>query len=150
MDEPLIEIGTRYMLEPSYKKSIYEEEVWVDEKGRRLCISEVWRWGEWYVIPQNSDEVEMLVEATRTEDEFDPFSFEEVEFGSTWDGCASDLHFIDCPDYTWTEKEKEQVEKDLWEDQWEWLENNGFQSDGCEYTIHSTINLTQMDEGYRP
>lgn len=151
MDEPNIQIGTRYMLEPSSKKSILEEEVWVDEQGRRLCISEVWRWGEWYVIPQNEDEVEWLVQATKEEDtDFDPYMFEESEFGSTWDGCSSGLHFIDTDDYTWTEEEKERIDNELWEDRWEWLENNGFDSDGCEYTIHSTINLTQMDEGYRP
>jgi len=73
-----IEIGKKYKLEPTYKKSVVDVEHYSGEHGD-IDITTVWRWGSWYVTPQSEFEVGLLEKAMQVDIELCISGFEDYE-----------------------------------------------------------------------
>jgi len=143
----MIEVGKRYKVEPTYKKSVEEIETFENEdKTKYVNLIELWRWGEYYVTPQNEHEVEILQKGME-EEGICITDFEEWELDNTWDGCATDLHFYGPG---WTEEDKEAFEEEYFENYYEAMENHGFMSVDCEVYIHTKITAVEVDDDFKP
>jgi len=109
-------IGKKYLVGNYLKKTYVEREFFRHESNPNWIVTvEVgWRGGQVLITPTNQDEVDQLNNAqyAESDQEFDPYSFEEFEPDSTWDGCWTDYFFSG----SMPEEEQERVQAALEED----------------------------------
>jgi len=143
-----IKVGKTYSVSPMYKKCFVETETFVhcDDPEQKMLVSVLWRNGTVNVIPQNADEVEALEAALYAEDdnEFEPYSFEEFEFGSTWDGVSVDIDFVGGD---LTKEQQETLEEGYNEDGFFFLEEEGYDSEESNVIMIGELEITEF-KGY--
>ena len=135
-----IEIGKKYKLEPTYKKSVVDVEHYSGKHGD-IDITTVWRWGSWYVTPQSEFEVGLLEKAMQVDIELCISGFEDYEMLETWDGCSCELEYVSGD---WTEDQVQLFEEEYYEDSFDTLDKYDFQPVDCETYINSVISLEEV------
>lgn len=137
----IIEIGKEYAVSPRWKKSFEENEYWSNGDGKRITISTLWRGGTINITPQNDDEAAWLGQAIghNDDDTFEPYSFEEYEYDSAWDGVAVDLHFSGIDD-----DEAERLQDGYDEEGTMFLEEEGFDVEDSEVYMYGEIEVEEV------
>jgi len=144
----IIEIGKEYAVSPRYKKSFEENEYWTDGKGKRITITTLWRGGTINITPQNQDEAAWLSQAVSQEDDdiFEPYSFEDYEYQSAWDGISVDLCFngFDGNDGDDLSEECQKIQDGYDEDSTMFLEEEGFDIDDSEVFMYGELDVEEV------
>ena len=136
-----IEIGKTYSLVPAYKKSLVEVEHWVNDHVT-VYVTILWRGGEYYVTPQNKEEVKLLKQAMKENIELCVSDFEDYELRETFDGCSEELTY----EGDWTEEQFETFKDEYWEDRWGTMEKYEFDQTDTDTTVCCEIELTEVKE----
>lgn len=137
-----LEIGKTYKIDPSYKKSVEEIEIFYDGDKRYLSVNTLWRWGTYIITPTSEEEIEWL-NAGLTEGGLCVTDFEEWELDNTLDGVSVELSFSG--DGWESEEQKEAIEEDYFEN-WD-LESHNFLPEDIEIYIHEPITIEEW-RGY--
>ena len=127
-----------------------------EETGQMLNTEIMWRNGTFYVKVMNIEEAADLqsclyIEGEQEEPEIWDFeSFEACEMDSTFDGCSEDFvfyghHFTEEQQDALNEEYDEQMESDDWVSRYEFLEEKGFDSWGCNWQVHGGIEAVESD-----
>ena len=152
-----IEVGKTYEICAYFKKSMYEIEQFKNEDTGQMLNTEImWRNGTFFVKVMNEEEAEELqsclyIEGEQEEPEIWDFeSYEACEMDSTFDGCSEDFvfygsHFTEEEQDALNEEYEEQMESDDWMSRYEFLENKGFDSWGCNWQVHGGIEAVESD-----
>jgi hypothetical protein len=152
-----IEVGKTYEINAYFKKSMFEIEQFKNEETGQMLNTEImWRNGTFYIKVMNEDEAEELqsclyIEGEQEEPEIWDFeSYEACEMDSTFDGCSEEFvfygnHFTEEEQDQLNEEFDEQMESDDWMSRYEWLENRGFDSWGCNWQVHGGIEAVESD-----
>lgn len=152
-----IEVGKTYEINAYFKKSMFEIEQFKNEETGQMLNTEImWRNGTFYVKVMNIEEAADLqsclyIEGEQEEPEIWDFeSFEACEMDSTFDGCSEDFvfyghHFTEEQQDALNEEYDEQMESDDWVSRYEFLEEKGFDSWGCNWQIHGGIEAVESD-----
>jgi hypothetical protein len=142
-----IELGKQYSVSAYWKKSLLEAETWVNGDKEIVC-EVVWRNGTFIITPESQDEVDILQENQgECEDSLiDIDIFENWEMDSCFDGCSEDLYYQGA--HEWTEDEEQYIEEQREEEFLSTvMEEQGFDSDGCEYSIQGGLDIEEF-KGY--
>ena len=159
-----IEIGKTYTVSAYNKKSLYEIEMYKHEETNKCLNTEVtWRNGTFIVRIENEDEAEYLQKTIGDDgDIWDWEDYSNIEMDSTYDGCAEEFVFYGSGETEWSDEESESLEDGYWEAMdegdifgtYDYLEDLGYDSLGCNYQIHhGTVvevaeeELEALDEG---
>lgn len=152
-----IEVGKTYEVNAYFKKSLFEIEQYKNEETGQMLNTEImWRNGTFYIKVMNEDEAEELqsclyIEGEQEEPEIWDFeSYEACEMDSTFDGCSEEFvfygnHFTEEEQDQLNEDFDEQMESDDWMSRYEWLEERGFDSWGCNWQIHGGVEAVESD-----
>lgn len=152
-----IEVGKTYEINAYFKKSMFEIEQFKNEETGQMLNTEImWRNGTFYVKVMNIEEAADLqsclyIEGEQEEPEIWDFeSFEACEMDSTFDGCSEDFvfyghHFTEEQQDALNEEYDEQMESDDWVSRYEFLEEKGFDSWGCNWQVHGGIEAVESD-----
>lgn len=152
-----IEVGKTYEVNAYFKKSLFEIEQYKNEETGQMLNTEImWRNGTFYIKVMNEDEAEELqsclyIEGEQEEPEIWDFeSYEACEMDSTFDGCSEEFvfygnHFTEEEQDQLNEDFDEQMESDDWMSRYEWLEERGFDSWGCNWQVHGGIEAVESD-----
>ena len=152
-----IEVGKTYEINAYFKKSMFEIEQFKNEETGQMLNTEImWRNGTFYIKVMNEDEAEELqsclyIEGEQEEPEIWDFeSYEACEMDSTFDGCSEEFvfygnHFTEEEQDQLNEEFDEQMESDDWMSRYEWLEERGFDSWGCNWQVHGGIEAVESD-----
>mgnify|MGYP001335419875 CR=1 FL=1 len=138
-----IEIGKTYELNPTYKKSVVENESFYSSEYGTIVVTVLWRWGTWYVTPQDKEEVKLLKQAMKENIELEVTSFGDFEMREVFDSCYEELEYHGD---VWSEEEFEAFKEEYWEDCSGTLEKYGFDPQDCETYIHCEITLEEVKE----
>ena len=146
---------TRYLIEPEYKKSACEEQIWNNtlKNGKPVSVKvgNLYRWGSFYIELNEREKEELLKKDQVVLNEYEGFELIEM-----WDGgCDFWVNIIDEDDFT--EEELEEInallystEDDTDEDDEcydeEKMEINGWHETDCEYTLSSPYKLDKVVE----
>jgi len=146
---------TRYLIEPEYKKSACEEQIWNNtlKNGKPVSVKvgNVYRWGSFYIELTEREKEELL-----KKDQVLLNDYEDFELIEMWDGgCDFWVNIVDEDDFT--EEELEEInallystEDDADEDDEcydeEKMEINGWYETDCEYTLSSPYKLDKVVE----
>jgi hypothetical protein len=149
------EVRTRYLIEPEYKKSACEEQIWNNtlKNGKPVSVKvgNVYRWGSFYIELTEREKEELLKKDQVLLNEYEDFELIEM-----WDGgCDFWVNIVDEDDFT--EEELEEInallystEDDADEDDEcydeEKMEINGWYETDCEYTLSSPYKLDKVVE----
>ena len=140
--------GKTYEVSPAYKKCFVETEEFIhcDDPDKIISVSTLWRNGTVLVTPQTDEEVDLLSGASYNEDddEFEPYSFEEFEFGSTWDGVSVDIDFVGGD---LTKEQQETLEEGYNEDGFFFLDKEGYDSEESNVIMIGELEITEF-KGY--
>jgi hypothetical protein len=136
-----IEIGKTYELNPAYKKSVVEVEHWHSHEHGDVDVTILWRWGTWYVTPQDKEEVKLLKQALKKDIQLHVNSFSDYEMRECFDGCSEDLEY----DGDWTEEQFEAFKEEYYEDRWGTMDKYGFDQHDSDCYIHCEITLTEVE-----
>ena len=163
-----------YLLEPEYKKSVAEYDVFektIDGHTYRVVHEEVFRSGSWIIhVPETEEEInEWLKDRGEDREDYDSVDdmqfapptdedFHELndypnhEFLEMWDGCSGDWYLQDPKGEVDEDRAEEIIDMvtELWDDGYhENLEANGWESVDCFQQIHCEVTLTECDDsGY--
>lgn len=152
-----IEVGKTYEVNAYFKKSLFEIEQYKNEETGQMLNTEImWRNGTFYIKVMNEDEAEELqsclyIEGEQEEPEIWDFeSYEACEMDSTFDGCSEEFvfygnHFTEEEQDQLNEDFDEQMESDDWMSRYEWLQERGFDSWGCNWQIHGGVEAVESD-----
>tara|TARA_B100000123_G_scaffold270485_1_gene248414 strand:+ start:767 stop:1300 length:534 start_codon:yes stop_codon:yes gene_type:complete len=146
-----IEVGKTYQIDPLYKKSLVEIEQFRHEDGRMLNTEVLWRGGTFHIKITNQEEADELQGCIGEDgDMWDYESFEEIEMDSTFDGCSEDFifygnHFTEEEQEQMNEAYEAQMESDDWMSRYEWLEDQGFESLGCNWIIEGGLQVEESE-----
>lgn len=141
-----IEIGKRYQVSPSWKKSWQDSEsLQNNDNGVIIEIVTLWRGGTTIITPQSEYEVVSLTNALSHEegDEFFPDEYEENEFDSTWDGVSEDLYFHG---ENISVKEQERLSDGYYEDGHSFLEEEGYHTFDSECCLYHELDIEECDD----
>ena len=157
---------TRYLIEPEYKKSACEEQIWNNtlKNGKPVSVKvgNVYRWGSFYIELTEREKEELL-----KKDQVLLNDYEDFELIEMWDGgCDFWVNIVDEDDFT--EEELEEINALLYsteddadedENQQEYgglgacpqydeekMEINGWYETDCEYTLSSPYKLDKVME----
>ena len=146
---------TRYLIEPEYKKSACEEQIWNNtlKNGKPVSVKvgNLYRWGSFYIELTEREKEELL-----KKDQVVLNDYEDFELIEMWDGgCDFWVNIVDEDDFT--EEELEEInallystEDDTDEDDEcydeEKMEINGWHETDCEYTLSSPYKLDKVVE----
>lgn len=146
---------TRYLIEPEYKKSACEEQIWNNtlKNGKPVSVKvgNVYRWGSFYIELTEKEKEELLKKDQVVLNEYEGFELIEM-----WDGgCDFWVNIVDEEDFT--EEELEEINALLYSTQdnddgddecyeEEKMEINGWHETDCEYTISSPYKLDKVVE----
>ena len=149
------EVRTRYLIEPEYKKSACEEQIWNNtlKNGKPVSVKvgNVYRWGSFYIELTEREKEELL-----KKDQVLLNDYEDFELIEMWDGgCDFWVNIVDEDDFT--EEELEEInallystEDDADEDDECYdetkMEINGWYETDCEYTLSSPYKLDKVVE----
>lgn len=126
----------KWLVEPTYKKSVIEREYYVKSDTNEKLVSETgWRWGSFYVETEddNPPEIEAGV---------DIYSCGyESEMIECWDGCWSDFDMDEC-----NEETKEWLETFLEENSAYELEEHGWYHTDTEMIIDCELKIEKVEE----
>jgi len=149
-----IEIGKTYAVSAYWKKSLSEIEQYKHEDTGKMLNTEVlWRNGTFMIRMENEEEraeleSTMYIEEHAEEEPeiWDFEAYENIEMDSTFDGVSEDWVSYGSGEQAWAEGEfdtlQEKYEEDLDNEEldyfgaYDWLEDNGYQSLGCNWQIH--------------
>ena len=152
---------TRYIIQPTYKKSVVEEQYWSNtiSNGKEVKVkaNNVYRWGEFYIDLTDEEKDDLLGE------EMIELCDYEHELLSCWDGgCDFWIDIIDEEDfdkeelkeiddllYQWKKEEEGLGEASQGEEEgysYEKMEHNGWYETDCEYVITSSCELEKVTE----
>ena len=150
-----IEVGKTYDVSAHWKKSLTEIEMFHNEKtNQRMNVETLWRNGTFRITIQNEDEAAYLNDCLGEDGNiWDYEDYEEIEFLDTFDGCAEDwVHYGG----NWEEGEFEALEESYIEDMesddcevfgfYDWLQEKGFDSVGCNWQIHGGVDVELVEE----
>jgi hypothetical protein len=152
-----IEVGKTYEINAYFKKSLFEIEQYKNEETGQMLNTEImWRNGTFYIKVANIEEAADLqsclyIEGEQEEPEIWDFeSFEACEMDSCFDGCSEDFvhygnHFTEEEQEQLAEDYEEQLDSDDWMGRYEWLEERGFDSWGCNWQIHGGVEAVESD-----
>ena len=152
-----IEVGKTYEICAYFKKSMFEIEQFKNEETGQMLNTEImWRNGTFFVKVMNEEEAEELqsclyIEGEQEEPEIWDFeSYEACEMDSMFDGCAEDFvfygtHFTEEEQDQLNEDYDEQMDSDDWVSRYEFLEERGFDSWGCNWQVHGGIQAEESD-----
>ena len=136
-----IQIGETYAVSAYHKKTMIEIEQFKHEDGRMLNTEVGWRNGTFIIRVEDEDEREAL-QNTIGEDgaEWDYEEYSNIEMDSTFDGCWEDFihygnHFAEDEQDALEEEYEAVCESDDWQSRYEFLEERGFDSWGCNWVI---------------
>ena len=134
-------------VEPKYKKSIEEHELWQkDDMVIRRITS--WRGGTWYVVTSDDNPPEFNKVQTpfgsSDEDSVNMYdccenNIEDVEMLETWDGWYSDIIWPDDME----EDERERIEALMQTDWYEGLEGDGWINYETEMWVWGDLEITK-------
>ena len=156
---------TRYLIEPEYKKSACEEQIWNNtlKNGNPVSVKvgNVYRWGSFYIELTEREKEELL-----KKDQVLLNDYEDFELLEMWDGgCDFWVNIVDEDDFT--EEELEEINTLLYstpedgglgspqEDgglgacpqyDEEKMEINGWHETDCEYTLFGPYKLDKVEE----
>jgi hypothetical protein len=151
MDEvEIIEVGKSYRVSAYWKKSLTEIEMFSHEDGRRLNTEVQWRNGEFVITIANEEEADELQSCLGEDGEiWDYESFERIEMWECFDGCWEDfVHYGN----SFSEEEREALseEYEACEDacfsRYDFLEDLGFEAQGCNWQIHGGVVAYESEE----
>ena len=146
---------TRYLIEPEYKKSACEEQIWNNtlKNGNPVSVKvgNVYRWGSFYIELTEKEKEDLLKKDQILLNEYEGFELIEM-----WDGgCDFWVNIVDEDDFTEEELEEinallystedDQDEDDECYDE-EKMEINGWHETDCEYTLSSPYKLDKVVE----
>lgn len=146
---------TRYLIEPEYKKSACEEQIWNNtlKNGKPVSVKvgNLYRWGSFYVELTEREKEELL-----KKDQVVLNDYEDFELIEMWDGgCDFWVNIVDEDDFTEEELEEinallystedDEEEDDECYDE-EKMEINGWHETDCEYTLSSPYKLDKVVE----
>ena len=156
MDDEVTEVavGGSYDISAYWKKSLVEIEMFKHENGKRLNTEILWRNGTFRIKVENEDEAKEL--STCIGDDgamWDYEDYENIELLDTFDGCAEDFIFYGSGDNEWSDDDKEKLEEDYeeqldnsdWMSRYEFLEDLGYESQGCNWQIQGGISVKVAD-----
>lgn len=150
-----IELGSKQMtlikLEPTYKKSVYENEFFKnDETGVQIEYEQGWRWGTFYADVTDEELAELrehnkYCEENNSWEGFEISALSGFEMNDTWDGVWGDIRVWKSD---WTDEQcaelKETIEEsDYWYD---WLEENDYYAFDSETYISGVIDIELIDK----
>jgi len=146
---------TRYLIEPEYKKSACEEQIWNNtlKNGKPVSVKvgNLYRWGSFYVELTEREKEELLKKDQVVLNDYEGFELIEM-----WDGgCDFWVNIVDEDDFTEEELEEinallystedDEEEDDECYDE-EKMEINGWHETDCEYTLSSPYKLDKVVE----
>lgn len=150
-----IEIGKVYEVSAYWKKSLTEIEMFKHEDGKALNTEVLWRNGTFLIRPENQEEVDYLTDCQGEDgDIWDYEDYESIEMLETFDGCAEDFVFYGSGENSWSEEEENKLEEeyetqleddDEWQSRYEFLEERGYISQGCNWQIHGGITIEESE-----
>lgn len=149
---------SRYIIEPTYKKSACEEQSWTNtlSSGKNVVVKvfNVYRWGKFY-IDLTDEEKEAVLEEEMVD--LGEYEYELIEM---WDGgCDFWVETVD--ETTYTEEEVEEIESLLykWKDNvpddededddgysYDKMEHNGWVESDCNVVLTSKCELHKVME----
>lgn len=154
-----------YLLEPKYKKSLYEMEIHGRYNNEQVGVTTCWRTGSFLVrVPESETEIKELLGNAYDEDDVEFYSWlpdedddyielddYQCEMLSTYDGCSEDYE-VRIEDEQVADMIMEALNENgasvLWDGEHALFE--GFDADSCYYEIHGGCVLTECDENGNP
>ena len=146
----------KYLLSPTYKKSVCDTEYWtrnIDDKTVTISVNNVYRWGDFFIELTDKEKEELL--------ELDEINLSEYnyELDSMWDGGCDFWVDIQNEDkfseeekekinnliYQWQEPIPEDEEEDDDGYSYEKLEHNGWHESDGEVTIGCKCELKEIE-----
>ena len=126
------------------------------ESGKALNTEVLWRNGTFRITVANEEERDYLQSSLGEDGEiWDYEDYENIEMIETFDGCAEDFVFewmkmaiTNGHDMTDEDKEKleEDYEEQLWMSRYDYLEEKGYMSQGCNWQILAVQPLKQTEK----
>ena len=156
----MTEERTRYLIEPEYKKSACEEQIWTNtlENEKPVCVKvgNLYRWGSFYIDLNETEKTELLKKDSILLNDYEDFELIEM-----WDGgCDFWVCIVDEDDFT--EEEQDEInsliykwkeppnEEDEDEDDENYdedkMEANGWIETDCEYTLNGPFKLEKVED----
>ena len=147
----------RYTIEPEYKKSACEEQIWsntINGKTVLVKVGNLYRWGSFYISLNDSQKEDLLKKDSVVINDYEDFELIEM-----WDGgcdfwvdivnedqySETELEEINKLIYSWPEDNDNYEEDDESYDE-EKMETNGWIETDCEYTLSSPYKLVKISE----
>jgi hypothetical protein len=132
----------QWKITPDWKKSIIETFYWTKEGVKGRIQQEVgWRWGEFYVTPEEGETIEVFLEHYCGE--LDVFSdFDCVDHFETSDCCSEEWSLYGFED----EEERERLEELVNEEGSSALEDEGWTLLDSSTVIQGDISIEEVDE----
>ena len=147
---------TRYLIEPEYKKSAYDEQIWNNtlKNGKPVSVKvgNLYRWGSFYIELTDIQKEDLLKKESVLLNDYEEFELIEM-----WDGgCDFWVDIVDEDDFTEEELEEinallystpedDEDEDDECYDE-EKMEINGWCETDCEYTLSGPYKLDKVEE----
>ena len=148
----------RYTIEPEYKKSACEEQIWTNtlKNGENVSvkIGNVYRWGSFYIELTDKEKEDLLEKETVLLNDYEDFELIEM-----WDGgCDFWINIVNEEDYSeeqleeintllykWPEgKVPEDEDEDDEDYSYEKMEINGWLECDCEYILNGPFKLEKV------
>lgn len=145
-----IEAGKTYDISAYYKKSLYEIEMFKNTETSQSLNTEVcWRNGTFRVRIEDEEEANILQQSIGEDgDIWDYEDYSEVELVDTFDGCSEDFEFYGP---NWDEESQEELQEAYEDDDecfsaYDFLENRGYDSLGCNWQIHGGVTAEEVED----
>ena len=96
---------------------------------------------------EDEDEQNALQESLGEDgDIWDYDDYSNIEMDSTFDGCWEEFiffgnHFTEEEQEALEQEYEDQLEEGDWQSRYEWLEERGFESEGCNWQIHGGTDV---------
>jgi hypothetical protein len=131
--------GSTYKVEPVDKKTIVETERFAAEDGRMVAVSKRWRFGTYYITPQDKSEADLLEAARSGDDILCITDFEQYE-----PDCVDDCVEVELAeeDGEWPRGSFATLKKRYLEDD-STLESEGFESDSMQIVIEGACEIVK-------
>ena len=137
-----------YRITPKQKKSIIDVEIWRNKDGNECEVTNVWRYGEYHIMPKDNEEKVLLLDMVAqpqegyVDDSFEVTKFEHWELDHVWDSCECSI----TTGFLAEDEEEEFVKK--WEEDGEcFLNEEGFEPNGCDIYIHNGVEIEKCFNG---
>jgi hypothetical protein len=133
-----------YSIEPATKKSIEIVETWCNEDGVCVQVTDIWRWGKWFITcdEQLIDELRDTPDGTTTVLSDYDVEMDYVDDGvGRWVDVASDEDSDDDAD----EAIKEEFERILDDDGYWGIEEAGWEFTDSETYIHGEMIIKEVE-----